>query len=80
MPDDLPYFRVALNLPHAGRVARRILHLMPETGSRPVGGADSLTDTASRLEALLSPSDARGGEGAGHTAIGRRALFAGLTV
>ena len=55
MPDELPYFRVALNLPHAGRVARRILHLMPESGARPVGGVDSHSDTVSRLEALLSP-------------------------
>jgi hypothetical protein len=31
-PGDPPYFRVALNLPHAGRIARRIIRLIPETG------------------------------------------------
>jgi hypothetical protein len=31
-PGDRPYFEVALNLPHAGRIARRIVRLIPETG------------------------------------------------
>jgi hypothetical protein len=30
-PGDRPYFKVALNLPHAGRVARRILIHLPES-------------------------------------------------
>jgi hypothetical protein len=29
-PTERPYFKVALNLPHAGRVARRILIHLPE--------------------------------------------------
>jgi len=31
MHEDIPFFQVALNLPHAGRVARRILRLVPDT-------------------------------------------------
>ena len=26
--DDRPYFKVALNLPHAGRIARRIIRML----------------------------------------------------
>lgn len=38
-PASRPHFHVALNLPHAGRVARRILPLLPTRS--PAGGADA---------------------------------------
>ena len=47
-PGDRPFFHVALNLPHAGRVARRILPLLPQGGPR---GGD--VDTGRRLTAEL---------------------------
>ncbi|MBC7367137.1 MAG: hypothetical protein H7343_10065 [Undibacterium sp.] len=55
MPERTPFFQVALNLPHAGRVARRILLLMPE--STDTRGAESvaLSVTAAKLEVLLAP-------------------------
>ncbi len=55
MPDDIPFFHVALNLPHAGRIARRILNLV--SGPTPGLGAeaDALRATAAKLESLLVP-------------------------
>lgn len=51
MADNLPFFQVALNLPHAGRIARRILPLLPaETATE-----TPLRKTALSLEALLAP-------------------------
>lgn len=41
---ERPYFKVPLNLPHAGRIARRILHLLP-----PPGGAAPDEASARRL-------------------------------
>ncbi|MBS0662616.1 MAG: hypothetical protein JSR48_05085 [Verrucomicrobia bacterium] len=51
MAENIPYFQVALNLPHAGRVARRILLLLPHQDS----SADPLRNTALSLETLLAP-------------------------
>ena len=51
MPENAPYFHVALNLPHAGRVARRILLLVPRDDSAP----DTSFKTAVSLYELLSP-------------------------
>lgn len=55
MPDDLPFFHVALNLPHAGRIARRILILVSGPTAARGAEADALRATASKLEALLVP-------------------------
>lgn len=51
MAENTPYFQVALNLPHAGRIARRILMLLPHEDS----SGDSLRNTALSLETLLAP-------------------------
>ncbi len=51
MAENIPYFQVALNLPHAGRIARRILLLLPHQDS----SADPLRNTALSLETLLAP-------------------------
>jgi hypothetical protein len=53
---DRPFFLVALNLPHAGRIARRILPLLPvrgEKGSAPE--ADAAHKIAVELTDLLDP-------------------------
>jgi hypothetical protein len=51
-PDgETPYFRVALNLPHAGRVARRIVRLLP-TPAEP-GGASAATARKLAVELVL---------------------------
>lgn len=50
MSESQPYFKVALNLPHAGRIARRILLLVPEP---PSAGAPSEVDSAHRIAAKL---------------------------
>ena len=51
MAENMPFFQVALNLPHAGRIARRILLLLPHQDS----SADPLRNTALSLETLLAP-------------------------
>ena len=52
-PEHRPYFKVALNLPHAGRVARRIVHHLPPRG----GGAeaDAAMKVSLDLVELLEP-------------------------
>jgi hypothetical protein len=55
MPESTPFFQVALNLPHAGRIARRILLLVPESTDRRDAESVSLLVTAAKLEALLTP-------------------------
>ncbi len=55
MPESTPFFQVALNLPHAGRIARRILLLVPESTDRRDAESVSLLVTAAKLEALLAP-------------------------
>ena len=51
MAENIPFFQVALNLPHAGRIARRILLLVPHENTP----GDTLRKTAQSLEALLAP-------------------------
>ncbi len=55
MPGEVPHCRVALNLPHAGRVALRIVRLMADSGPYRTPRKDSAAETATRLEALLAP-------------------------
>jgi hypothetical protein len=52
---ERPYFKVALNLPHAGRIARRILPLLPAHGES--GGSEALEarKVAAELVELLDP-------------------------
>ena len=50
-----PFFQVALNLPHAGRIARRIVLLIPDTGTTGGAGAAAVRKTASELLELLDP-------------------------
>jgi hypothetical protein len=54
-PDNRPFFQVALNLSHAGRIARRIMLLLPARGAP--GGADAAAarQTAAELLELLDP-------------------------
>ena len=47
--DEMPFFQVPLNLPHAGRVARRILLLAPATA------AGETRRLARELDELLDP-------------------------
>jgi len=49
-----PFFHVALNLPHAGRVARRILPLLP-VGGPPEGDAAASRKVAGAMIGLLDP-------------------------
>jgi hypothetical protein len=51
---DRPFFHVALNLPHAGRVARRILPLLPREGP-PGGVATESRRVAEAMVILLDP-------------------------
>jgi hypothetical protein len=52
--DKQPFFHVALNLPHAGRVARRIILILPARGSAE-GPEAAARRTAADLLALLEP-------------------------
>jgi hypothetical protein len=47
--ESRPFFQVALNLPHAGRIARRILLVLPARG------AEAASKTAAELLVLLDP-------------------------
>lgn len=51
MPSEVPYFQVPLDLPHAGRVARRILVQL----DRPQTPVSAAGVTAEELIALLAP-------------------------
>lgn len=52
----IPFFLVALNLPHAGRIARRILPLLPARGEKRSGAeADAAQAIARELVELLDP-------------------------
>jgi hypothetical protein len=53
-PDNRPFFQVALNLPHAGRVARRIVLILPPRGA-PDGAEAEARRTAADLLELLAP-------------------------
>jgi len=55
MPESTPFFQVALNLPHAGRIARRILLLVPETPPQKGIPIEALNRVVSKLDALLAP-------------------------
>lgn len=50
-----PHFHVALNLPHAGRVARRILPLLPARGERGGVHAEAAQLVVRELVELLDP-------------------------
>jgi len=52
---DRPYFNVALNLPHAGRIARRIARLVPPSGPPGSPEAAAIRLTVELVE-LLEPS------------------------
>ena len=55
-PTDQPFFLVALNLPHAGRIARRILPLLPARWEKGSGTeADAAQAIARELAELLDP-------------------------
>jgi hypothetical protein len=51
MAENVPHFKIPLNLPHAGRIAERILHLLDREG---LPGPET-EKTAHRLAALLEP-------------------------
>lgn len=55
VPDDIPFFQVALNLPHAGRVALRIAHHLPPAVKNGGGATERAHATANELVALLLP-------------------------
>lgn len=50
-----PHFRVALNLPHAGRVARRIGPLLPTPAENADSEAEAARNVAGQLVELLDP-------------------------
>ena len=50
-----PFFQVALNLPHAGRVARRIVRLLQAPGGGSGPDAEQARRTAAELLILLDP-------------------------
>jgi hypothetical protein len=52
--DTQPFFHVALNLPHAGRIARRIVLILPARG-RTDGPEAVARRTAAELLSLLEP-------------------------
>jgi hypothetical protein len=51
---ERPFFQVALNLPHAGRVARRIVLILPPRGA-PDGAEAAARRTAADILELLAP-------------------------
>jgi hypothetical protein len=55
MVQPTPYFHVPLNLSHAGRVARRIVMLLPPLTPGEVPDAAVTRMLAAELEALLAP-------------------------
>jgi hypothetical protein len=50
-----PCFQVALNLPHAGRIARRIYRLLPEPPAPGGAEAAGARETVAELVRLLDP-------------------------
>jgi hypothetical protein len=52
---DRPFFQVALNLPHAGRIARRIIRLLPAQGAPGGADAEAARRNAAALLLLLDP-------------------------
>lgn len=53
MPESTPFFQVALNLPHAGRFARRILLLISELPRTKHVSLDGVLAVATKLEGIL---------------------------
>ncbi len=53
--DHRPFFNVALNLPHAGRIARRIVLLLPDRETDRAPEADAARRAAEQLLELLDP-------------------------
>jgi hypothetical protein len=51
MSEDIPHFQIPLNLPHAGRIAERIVALLDREGTP----GPAVEKTADRLVALLQP-------------------------
>lgn len=54
MPADFPFFHVALNLPHAGRIARRIALILPSSTESPA--AETARRLTRELMELLEPA------------------------
>ena len=54
--DNRPFFQVALNLPHAGRIARRIAPLLERREAPGGAGAVAARHTVGELVRLLDPS------------------------
>jgi hypothetical protein len=54
-PGDPPFFKVALNLPHAGRIARRIVPLLPASRSLSASALEARKAAVALVE-LLEPS------------------------
>ena len=57
MPDEIPFFHVALNLPHAGRIALRIVQQLPSGKNNGNGGGpvELARQAANELVDLLVP-------------------------
>lgn len=55
MEDSTPFFQVPLNLPHAARVARRIVLLLPAVKRLGPAGAETASGRAAALDELLYP-------------------------
>jgi hypothetical protein len=53
--DNRPYFQVALNLPHAGRIARRIAPLLDRREAPGGADASAARQTVGELVRLLDP-------------------------
>jgi len=53
--DNRPYFSVALNLPHAGRIARRIERLLPDQTSDLGSEAHAALRVTGQIVDLLDP-------------------------
>jgi hypothetical protein len=54
-PAERPYFKVALNLPHAGRITRRLVRLFPAPGEKGAKEAAAARLTVAALVELLDP-------------------------
>ena len=53
---DKPFFRVALNLPHAGRIAHRIMRLLPAGAAAEGADAAASRAIAAEMIEILDPS------------------------
>lgn len=55
MDENQPFFHFALNLPHAGRIARRIVLLTARAGPGYGAASEAIQRTARAMEELLAP-------------------------